>query len=375
MLFNRIQRAPGRALALLVGAFLVLPTYAGASASGPVSAIGAGTERVAVVDLTQPQTLPVGAPPATAYLDHARSGSPIYRPGRSALAVGSGRSVSHLMRVRGGYIVTIGSQTVRFVGADRRRETLAQVAFPEFVEDALASADGRLVAIIVARSRGRHDRIEIRRIADQHLVVRRSFKTPVTVAALSRKRALVTPEPCGGCSRELFTKWWNLRTDRLRVIDQAPRPRVSGGVSSPGDLSAAQVAVVRGDHDRVITLPRHPSRAWHTDSGEWVLSWSPDDRFVLTVAQFTEAGWEYVAVRRASTGTVVARFRVDVEYADLWAPVWEDASTISFTDGYECGDGTCDHAIAVRCTVHGTCEQVKQPPGVLLAEERRLPPT
>ena len=191
----------------------------------------------------------------------------------------------------------------------------------------------------------------------------------------TRRRALLTPQVgCNPCSPNLVTRWWNLRTDRLRVIDKAPRDRYSDWISPHGDLSAAQVAVVRGDHDRVITLPRRASASWPTRDHEWVLSWSPDDRFVLTAADGGESGWGSVAIRRARTGALVARFKAVVLQDDAWAPVWENASTISFMDGYDCGDG-CLYALVVRCTVRGTCQQISRHDGISLPFERRLPPT
>ena len=163
----RLFRAIVVAVVPVVGAIaLVLPTHADATAPGQAADRGTHSDRAAVVDLSQPENLPVGAPPKVAYVDRKKLRSPIFRPGKSALAAGRGRYVNHLMRVRGGYIVTIYSPgTVRFVADDGRRKTLAHLDSSHYVVDAVASGDGRLVAITVGRINGYHQRVTVRRVS------------------------------------------------------------------------------------------------------------------------------------------------------------------------------------------------------------------
>ena len=361
--------------ALLGAAVLAAPVTADASASGPTvesGSVGVGPTLVVVSD---PQNLPIGDPPRVAYFDWAVRG-PIFRPGKSPLPVGPGQPLT-LMRAHSGFLVYVNN-TVRFIGDDGHRRRLVRVENPRLVQDAVASRDGKLVAIAVAGLTGHHQRVLIRRLSDGKLLAQRTFKAPVRVASFSQNRALLTPiDSClPSCQRTLVTRWWKFRSGRLQVIDDTPRSEFPYDSISPnGDLSAAQVAVVRGDdHERVVTLPRRPSKAWHTDTDEWVLSWSPDDRYVLTVRDGSEHGWDSLTVRRATNGAVVTRFQghSNLTVNGLWTPVWEDTSTLVFVAGYDCDDG-CVHDTIVRCTLAGSCQQVAQPDGVLLSERRVHP--
>ena len=308
-----------------------------ASAPRHAAAHTAARAKPALVDVGSPQNLPTGGPPRAAYLDF-RGRSPIFRPGEPSLDVGTGRPRS-LMRVHGGFLVTIGSSTVRFVGDDGERRRMDHVDSPEFVDDAVASGDGRLVAITTHHGNGRHEHLTVRRVSDGRQIAQRSFTTPVNVAALSEHRALLTPgSVCGGCGLAA-TRWWDLRNGRLKTIDDTARATMSSnGIWPAGDLSTHQVALVSGDHERVVTLPRRPSTTWRTHTDEWVLSWSPDHRYVMTVRDWSEGGWDSLTVRRADSGAVVTRFKGNGNLAvnGLWTPVWEDASTIVFLAGYDC---------------------------------------
>ena len=182
------------------------------------------------------------------------------------------------------------------------------------------------------------------------------------------------------------TRWWNLRTGRLRLFDDAGRPgRVSDfSGETAADLTAGQVALLRGDHDRVVTMPRRPGRAWSTDPHEWVVSWSPDDRYVLT-ASWTPVKprvgnqWDALAIRRARDGKLITVFRgYENLYGYSWSPIWEDSTTFVADAEGTCDHGSCANTTNVRCTIHGPCEQVRLegiPVGFNSVHERRLPPS
>lgn len=374
----RSHRASALGAVLLGAVTLVatalLPLAADGAAPGPGPVGRAAT----VVDVSDPQHLPGGHAPRAAYLDFTSSHSPIYRPGMAPLGVGPG-SPRHLMRVRGGYLVIVDSAKVLFVADNGKRRLLDRAATADrSASDAVASRNGRLVAVSVGGSNDRHERISVRRISDGRLLAQRRFEDPVRVLSFSRDRALLTSKSsCGPCGPKVVTRWWNLRDNRLRTIDAAPRPAVSYGITPSGDLSSAQVALVRDQHERVVGLRHRPGGAWHTPDGEWVLSWSPDDRYVLTVSGWSEGGWDSLTVRRADTGAAVTRLDGNSNlYVDgLDSPAWESASTIVFEAGYDCSDGGCDRSTDVRCTVAGRCHQVALPAGVDTVRERRLPPT
>ncbi len=112
-------------------------------------------------------------------------------------------------------------------------------------------------------------------------------------------------------------------------------------------------------------------------SGEvWVgvASWSPDHRYVLTKSGHTDsAGWVVFRIRRARDGALVTTFQGS---NNLYRnSSWERPSTFVFYAGYDCNDGDCPSIVVVRCTVHGACEQVAPPAGVILAQERQVPPS
>jgi hypothetical protein len=348
-----------------------------ASVAAPVSGSARAATGQMTVDLTEPESLPIGAPPRVAYLDYPGGNSPIYRPGDDPLPTAH-RGVQHLMRVHGGYVVIVLDHLVRFVGDDGERSGLVRVGSPEFIQDVTASRDGRFVAVTVRNVDKAEERLIVRRVSDKQLRAQRTFTRPVYVATFTRHRALLTT----GLYRDatplphLVTQWWNLRTGELRRIDDAGRPG-SGfdRQASPGDLTAGQVALVRDDHDRVVTLPGRPGQAWRTRSHEWVQSWAPDDRYVLTMAGRTNyAGWNALKIRRAGSGALVTTFQgLHNLYVDgRWAPVWESSSAFVFFAGYGCDHGDCGSRVVVRCTVHGQCEQVAAPAGITV-EERQIP--
>jgi hypothetical protein len=361
----RISVALG-ALAVPAAVAMSSPAVATSAASSAASAT--------VVSLRDPVGLPLGAPPAAAYITGVRGG-PIYRPGQAPLHVGADKGYqSQLVRARGGYLVTQGASHVRFVsdtGSSHEVFTLRGHSTLG-IRDVVTSHDGRFVAVMVRAGGFDSDRdvhLVICRIAQPKTIARRTFHIPVTVASLTGRRALLTP---GGDAmvrnvRHAPTRWWTLRTNRLRTIDTSGRiSRQSdyGGLSA-ADLSAGQVSLVRGDHNRVVPLHSGSARSWNTNAHEWVVSWSPDDRYVLTSGWTPEKprdgnGWDVLSVRRARDGRLITEF---TGYQNLSASsmslTWQDSKTLLVDAWDTCDHGSCANVHNLRCSLHGPCEQVE----------------
>ncbi len=361
-------------IAAVVIGTLAVPAAVGVSNPTVAAVAASSATGPSVVSLHDPVGLPLGAPPAAAYITGIRGG-PIYRPGHDRLDVGADKgSQSLLVRAREGYLVTQDSSHVRFV-SDRgtSHEVFTLRGHSTWgIRDVVTSHDGRLVAIMVrAGGFGTHrdTHLVIRRIAHPTTIARRTFHIPVAVAALTARRALLTP---GGDAmvrhvRHAPTRWWTLRTNRLRTIDTSGRiGRESdyGGLSA-ADLSAGQVSLVHRDHDRVVPLHPGSARSWNTDAHEWVVSWSPDDRYVLTSGWTPERprdgnGWDVLSVRRARDGTLISEFTGSQNLsAGSRSLTWQDSTTLLVDAWDTCDHGSCANLHNLRCSLRGPCEQVE----------------
>jgi len=377
--------AGGALLLTLSSATLVGLAGAAASAAASTTPSPTAAAHPTTVDLSRPQDLPFGDPPRAAYLNTSTQDGLIHRPGKAPLRTGWRRGVRDLVRVRGGYTITVLDRCVRYLTDDGHRRNLVRLYLPHYVKDAVASGDGRFIAITVGDVNNRHhEQVIVRRISDDRLVARHAFTTPVVVTSFTGSRALLSTAAFGyrPYLPHVLTRWWNLRTGRLRLIDDAGHPGPGYDYKpSPADLTAGQVALLRGDHHRVVPLSGRAGQAWRTGSHEWVASWSPDDRYVVTETVSTdpsEPGIDAYTVRRARGGAVVTRLRGPSNLESWPGAVWEDPSTFVFGAGYDCsgapGEGYgCPSGTTVRCTVHGTCDQVTQPPGMKWTQERRVP--
>ncbi|HEX3929435.1 MAG TPA: hypothetical protein VHW64_01935 [Nocardioides sp.] len=382
-------------VATVLAAVLAMPLMA--MTSGPALSEGAVARASDphVTELQLPQNLPIGAEPQVAYLAFAdfphSTEKLIFRPGETPLDPESKHEDEHLTRVRHGFVLTSNHTRVRFVRDDGSQRQLVRAKSPDYVADAIASRDGRFVAVTLHSVLQAREKIVIRRISDDALVARRAFDSPMVVATFTRHVALLTtgrsavdgPRP----HRRMLTRRWDLDTGRLRTLDDAGRRTLgTDPMYQPGDLTAGQVAVNRGHHDRVIPIRASAHvRVWRTGAHERVQSWSPDDRFVLTAAHHgTSGGWDLLRVRRARDGALVTTYlgANNLFTDNSWEPAWETASTFVFTAGSDCGPdgspegGDCISQLTIRCTVRGACEQVALPVGAdAQAQERQLPPS
>jgi hypothetical protein len=375
-------------VAVVAAATLALPAAATATAADPVTSGSSSAGPAPTINLREPETLPVGDPPHAAYITGVREG-PIYRPGKSSLATGPGGGEQFLASARGGFLLTVGNRVVRYVSDTGLRHDVFRVpgSRSRYVDDTVVSHDGRYVAITVRSTADAHyDRVDVVRIARPTTIAHRRFSVPVIVASLTARRALLTPDALAYRPHRLPmpTRWWNLHTGTLRIFDSAgrPGPRSDFSGQSAADLTAGQVALLRGDHNRVVTIPRRPARAWNTRSHEWVVSWSPDDRYVLTASwtpQQPRIGnqWDTLAIRRARDGQLITLFTgYQNLYGNSWTPVWEDSTTFVVDAEDTCDHGSCANTTDVRCTIHGPCQRVELvglPIGFDSVDERRLP--
>jgi hypothetical protein len=373
MIPGRVLRVAAGCVVLCVGWNLSVPTDARPHRAVPT-----------VVDLHFPESLPLGSPPQAAYLAIPVPGSAlpavISRPGQTALPVGPGR-LSNLMRVRGGFTVRAEFAdhiVLRFVGDDGSRHRVVRFRFSNLqADDAVASGDGRLLALTQDPLRRGLTWVRIVRISDGETVARKAFRTGVFVSTFSRHRVLLTAPAF--VSRKL-TRWWNLDNGNVRLFDDGGRvPQPEGGLipTSVGDKSSRRVAVFRRDHQRVATMPKQTATDWRTRSGEFVASWSPDDRYVLTMSNYNEReGTWFLNVRDASSGQTITTLtgNLGVDWLMGWSPVWESATTFIVKAGWACVEG-CEESTDVRCTVSGVCEKVDRPQGYFKAVVRRHHPT
>lgn len=377
---RRFSRAVGVAavvglVSLVIG---IAPSQGGSNAEASAS----------TVDLSHPADLPGGASPQAAFYDWTTGHSPIYRPGRTPLTFGVGHGyngqgyITDLIRAQSGFVVLIDDEEVRLVRDDGRVSTLFRVSRGRLLRGAAIASDGRLVAITTSGIGSRHDSVVVLRISDRKVVARHAFTKPAVVASLTRRRVLLTPDLLDR-ERHAVTRVWNLRSRKFQVLDAYDTARPTSDFKAtqlPGDLTTGQVALMRGDHEKVVDMARGLATAWRTRAYEYAVSWSPDGRYVLTAtasrydtrAVLADEGWHSFTIHRASDGKVLARLR-GVLYTN--SVVWENASTVVFAATDDCGSDDCGFATFLRCTIAGACERVAEPEGVGQAMERRLPPS
>lgn len=373
----------GRICAVAVAAILAAGVCAVPAAGAPQAA----RDEPSVVDLGHPRALPEGDLPRVPYLpvDTQGDASQISRPGKAALPIGRGRFPT-LMRVHQGFMVSALLKperdfVLRFVGSNGRRHVITKLTGDnQFLGSPVASMGGRLAAITVWGIGTHGNVVRVHRMSDGKLIARHRFSKEVSIASFSRHRMLLVPDPDSGAGHpRRVTRWWNLRTGKVRVFDDAGHVDWRNDAVPAADLTAGQVAVWRHrkgtnwakDRHRVVTIPKRPGRAWSAPAGEHVVTWSPDDRYVITAPAEDEVdGTKHVSVRRARDGALVTKFTGDF----VVDPVWEDDHTFAFTVLSRCEDG-CDDETQVRCTVGGDCERLAIPEGSYGVELRQRRPS
>lgn len=337
--------------------------------------VGVGAPATAAPTTTvDPGELATGAAPKVAWLDSANQ--QIVRPGRSPLTPPQG--ASYLLHARGGYVTTVISHIGRrevyrivFVGDGGRRRTV----LPESRRGPdLVSADGRWLVLSsdpygVFSSR---QSVQVVRISDGRTVGARTFPAGSSPTAAADGRVVVRLPG--------RTVAWDVRKGSTRTLTESGSARgPAEDVIPPGSFGA---------HSFVSRAPRRDEVRgmgagrvlWRTGLGEYVLSYSPDDRRVLTAIEPT---WNQempfggfattLRVRDARTGKLLRTFKGYFGTDRDSEPVWESATALllkatgEWVDDPE-GEGHYADVSIVRCSVNSSaCKKVPvQPHNTLL---------
>jgi hypothetical protein len=316
----------------------------------------------------QPGTLAVDdVPPRVPWMDLETNR--IHQPDRARISTGRYPSTS-LLHADGGYVMQTRKGGVIFMSTNGR--TIRLLSTTKGWTPVMVSEAGSWVVLAAATGRG----LKVVRVSDGRVVGTRGLKADLEVLGAGDGKVLVRatkPGPESGTTIS-STAWWDPTTpdfdvwDR-QVLDYSPRSAVVPAAS----IATHRVAVRAGKRDLVLDL-RTKRRLWHTDEGEFVLSFSPDDNRVVTASRLQgfnqEAPWELartLRVRSAATGAVLRTFTGNFGvYAKASAPVWEDGTTLLLhaTDDWLAdpeGEGSYPNASVVRCSVRVTsCERVPE---------------
>ena len=353
-------RARTRTLALAVlGATLA------ATAAGMLPAVAAAPSTT-----VDPATLPSGDTPRIAWID--TEGTPrIVRPGRPDIPVPDG----DLLHARGGYVVrsTGAHGPLLFVASTGRTRVLTRTSafYP-----VLVSGDGRWLVLATdpyGTEPGRN-RIQVRHLPDGAVVRTRTFPDRTRPMAADDGRVLL--------SRGRDTVSWAPVSNTVRVLARHGSLRLRSAASRLPHAASfgAREFTTRVRGHEVMRSMRTSRVRWATQNGEYVLSFSPDDRLVVTAARLAgpneDSYWDFsyeLRVRDARTGLLERTFQGNLGTDWPVSPVWEDDQTLliratsDLVGPTEDADGEYhesyfpDPAI-IRChTGSGDCEKVPVP--------------
>lgn len=322
------MRVPVTRLALLAAAALATPLLA----VGP-GAAQAGRHATNV----DPTRLDRGADRTDAHLEGQRlvhGNLSVRIPGRGAVLIGSGVE-NHVVgtRLHGRWV------TIR-VDYDGSRHRIATGPSPYTMT---YGEDGRVLAS--TRSDGLTDRVVVRSTSDGSEVARRSFRGASSVLALDSARVVL------GSWQPARTRAWSLGTGRVRtIVDQA---------GYRADLTHGRLATLTRDpYDGGCSvlrrLDRPGIRLWRS-CDERVERFSPDGRFVTTVALLTDGVGPSRVLLRDLRGHRHAAWRIDRGWIDVQG--WESGHTwIGEVHGprrsaaVRCAGSDCERASALRPT-------------------------
>ena len=270
---------------------------------------------------------------------------------------------SRLLHVQGGFLATTfhdgDTNRVYFISyAGKRRLVGDFMTTPDVV-----SADGRWLVLSSDRYATGYtpqQHLRVVRVSDGRTVATRTFPGRSQVMAAGEGRVLVR-QSTG------VTVSWDVAGRTVRVLSRTRgKGRPATTIAPPGSFGADMFVARSGNHDELRDLRHSRQRLWGTQAGEFVLSFSPDDKRVVTASELQglnqEAPWEMadtMRVRDARTGKVLRVFHgnLGVNVAD--APIWEDASTLLLHAAGEWvplpdGEGVFATPRLVRCSVTRT---------------------
>lgn len=321
-----------------------------------------------------PATLPAGAAPAIPRVE----GTTLMQqrhPRRVALG---GTNPSKILHVSGGYVVETPQDgdhyRLVFISYRGKKRVLAKNSA---YGGAVASSDGHWLVLSsdpYATGVTRLQHVRVVRVSNGRTIASHSFASHATVMAAGRGRVVV--HETGGEST------WQITGHPLKPIhtlglDRHPFAQ-AGQITPPASMHAKRFVARTGDHDQLRGMadthikPSQQKRWWSTEPGEFVLSFSPNDKRVVTVAGLLasneDAPWEQATtlrVRSVRTGRVLREFTGRFGYQTDEQPVWESPDSLLIHDsgsavavGSE-GDAAYPDASLVRCAVSsGACTRV-----------------
>ncbi|GAA4690190.1 hypothetical protein [Nocardioides conyzicola] len=348
------------------------------------SAAAAAPEPVQV----RPDDLATGALPEVAYVDTDHN---LVRPGRST--VDYARPMSQPLRVHGGYVVDLARRDHGFLVEDIyflpdtgerrllwRNNMSTQAGQRRYLVAQLASANGRLLlldsgtgfTLVMRVSDGRT--VASRKATDGRALTGRAL-------AFRGHRVLLASGPHARDSGpdDRFAGYltrWDLDSNKISQVLPKARAKASGfDAVAALDLSAGQAVLATGQRQLVRPLPGESGPRWRTGHNEVVESWSPDDRYVLSIvakpyfdiSDHDLPAFATVRIRKARTGALVAEYRglLAVKFFGPQSPAWEPDSASVLMSAFS---GIDDHIEEnpygtghgyVRCTVtKPSCELV-----------------
>lgn len=209
---------------------------------------------------------------------------------------------------------------------------------------------GRRFSYSPAESWGRPVRIVLARASDGATVAQRWFDRPVTTVVAFGSRRLLLGQ---GFGDHQLTKWWVPGRHRLGVYSRS-RAAVDA------DLGARQVVVPTGpdrfDRFRVRTIPSGGPSWMLPGRYEREVSWSPDDRRLLT--PYAQGPWTYQRLAVLSpAGGRMHTFTGHVAGAESLLR-WEGRRTfLAMAYAGEPATDPTTRGALVRCWVGGRCER------------------
>lgn len=343
---------------------VVAALFAGGLAAGLTSPAGASVAPGIAVD---PASLPAGNAPAIAWV----RGKTLIQPQRPHIAL-HGTNPQALLHAKGGYVVeSIRDNGVRhrllFVSYAGKSRVIAQKS--AYAAD-IVSADGRWLVLssdVDATGVTKKQHVRVVRISDGHVVASRTFPGRSNVMAAGKGKVLM--------HEATHTVSWDVARHRVSVLATTAKPATLDTVIAPPASFGAKLFVARsGDTDQVRRLADH-RRLWTTDEGEYVVSFSPDDRRVVTATDLTsdeDAPWsatQVLRVRSARTGQVLREFSGGFGIERSVQPAWEDSDSLllhATGKGVSVdpdGDAGYPDKSLVRCTTStGACNLVAKLP-------------
>ncbi|WGL53264.1 hypothetical protein P5P86_05415 [Nocardioides sp. BP30] len=350
------------------------PVAAAVFVSGLVAGIASGQIPTARADTpatsVDPAALPSGGKPMVAWM----RGTTLLQPANGLKTELGGTSPSALLHVKGGYVVESvvngDHYTLVFVSYGGRKRVLAKNS--AYGAD-VASSDGRWVVLSsdpYGTGVTRRQHVRVMRVSDGHIIAAHGFSRGAGVMAAGRGRVVV--HEAGGEST------WQVTGHPLKAVRTLGLDRAAAtddvAITPPASIGAKRFVARIGDQDQVRTMadahlrPHQRKRLWTTDPGEYVLSFSPDDKRVVTISEIApadqDAPWAMAGelrVRHARTGRIEHTFSGHFGYDTDVEPVWEsDDTLLVHAAGDEVtvdedGDGAYRAQAIVRCSVSGSC--------------------